>query len=121
LAEHHVVQHGLDWVFCDTDSIAIGNTRNLPRKEFIATALQVCEWFKDLNPYGEDRSILQLGKVNFPPEKNGDLEALDPPDCLAVSAKRYVVGVDPVWRTPLKLIFEVSDAPLPNRLYTKTL
>ena len=26
------------------------------------------------------------------------------------------VGVDPVWWTPLKLIFEVSDAPLPNRL-----
>ena len=25
-------------------------------------------------------------------------------------------GVDPVWWTPLKLIFEVSDAPLPNRL-----
>ena len=24
-------------------------------------------------------------------------------------------GVDPVWWTPLKLIFEVSDAPLPNR------
>ena len=27
-------------------------------------------------------------------------------------------GVDPVWWTPLKLIFEVSDAPLPNRLST---
>jgi hypothetical protein len=26
------------------------------------------------------------------------------------------IGVDPVWWTPLKLIFEVSDAPLPNRL-----
>jgi hypothetical protein len=29
---------------------------------------------------------------------------------------QYGVGVDPVWWTPLKLIFEVSDAPLPNRL-----
>jgi transposase len=26
------------------------------------------------------------------------------------------VGVDPVWWTPLKLIFEVSNAPLPNRI-----
>jgi hypothetical protein len=26
------------------------------------------------------------------------------------------IGVDPVWWTPLKLIFEVSDAPLSNRL-----
>jgi hypothetical protein len=26
------------------------------------------------------------------------------------------IEVDPVWWTPLKLIFEVSDARLPNRL-----
>jgi hypothetical protein len=32
-----------------------------------------------LNPYGEDRSILQLEDVNFPLGKAGDLEALDPP------------------------------------------
>ena len=91
LAEHQVIEHGLDWVFCDTDSIAIANTRNLPREEFVATALKVREWFKDLNPYGEDRSILQLEKVNFPPGRDGDLQALDPPVCLAVSAKRYVL------------------------------
>ena len=72
-------------------SIAIANTRNLPREEFIATALKVRDWFKDLNPYGEDRSILQLEKVNFPVGKEGKLDALDPPQCLAVSAKRYVL------------------------------
>ena len=91
LAEHQVIEHRLDWVFCDTDSIAIANTRNLPREEFVATALKVREWFKDLNPYGEDRSILQLEKVNFPPGRDGELKALDPPECLAVSAKRYVL------------------------------
>ena len=91
LAEHQVIELGLDWVFCDTDSIAIGNTRNLPRQEFINTALRVRDWFKDLNPYGEDRSILQLEQVNFPPDKRDDLKALDPPECLAVSAKRYVL------------------------------
>ena len=91
LAEHQVVQQGLDWVFCDTDSIAIGNSRDLPRDEFMGTALRVREWFKDLNPYGEDRSSLQLEKVNFPPDKRDDLKALDPPECLAVSAKRYVL------------------------------
>jgi len=76
LAEHQVIEHRLDWVFCDTDSIAIANTRNLPREEFVATALKVREWFKDLNPYGEDRSILQLEKVNFPPGRDGELKAL---------------------------------------------
>jgi hypothetical protein len=91
LAEHQVAEQKLGWVFCDTDSIAIGNTRNLPRNEFVATALRVREWFKDLNPYGEDHSILQLEKVNFPPDKRDDLQALDPPFCLAVSAKRYVL------------------------------
>jgi hypothetical protein len=91
LAEHRVVEQGLDWVFCDTDSLAIGNTRDLPPKEFVATALWVREWFKDLNPYGEDNPILQLEKVNFPPNKRDDLRALDPPFCLTISAKRYVL------------------------------
>ena len=91
LAEHQVIEQGLDWVFADTDSIGIGNTRNLPRDRFVETALRVRDRFKDLNPYGEDRSILQLEKVDFPPDKRDDLQALDPPFCLAVSAKRYVL------------------------------
>ncbi len=91
LAERQVLNQGLDWAFCDTDSVAIANVHDLPHEEFKARALQVHGWFKDLNPYGEERSILQLEKVNFPPGKDGDLEVLDPPLCLAVSAKRYVL------------------------------
>ena len=91
LAEHQVVEQNLDWAFCDTDSIAIVNTGNVPLSEFKATALKVRDWFKDLNPYGEDRSILQLEDVNFPESRTEGLEALDPPYCLAVSAKRYVL------------------------------
>jgi hypothetical protein len=91
LAERQVTEQKLDWAFCDTDSIAIANTRNLPLSEFKAEALKVRDWFKHLNPNGEDRSILQLENVNFPEDKDGDLNALDPPHCLAVSAKRYVL------------------------------
>ena len=91
LAERQVQVQGLDWAFCDTDSIAIANADNLPFEEFKARALRVHEWFEDLNPYGERRSILQLEKVNFPPGQDGDLAALDPPLCFAVSAKRYVL------------------------------
>ncbi|MGD9658359.1 MAG: hypothetical protein AB7U61_12125, partial [Methylocystis sp.] len=91
LAERQVIDQGLDWAFCDTDSIAIANIANLPLEEFKARALKVREWFSDLNPYGEDKSILQLEKVNFPKGKEGDLATLDPPLCLAVSAKRYVL------------------------------
>jgi hypothetical protein len=89
LAERRVQDEGLDWAFCDTDSIA--NVSDLPLEEFKAKALRVHEWFEDLNPYGERRSILQLEKVNFPPGKDGDLATLDPPLCFAVSAKRYVL------------------------------
>jgi hypothetical protein len=91
LAERQVQEQGLDWAFCDTDSIAIANVGDLPLEEFKAKALRVHEWFKDLNPYGERRSILQLEKVNFPPGRDGDLAALDPPLCFTVSAKRYVL------------------------------
>jgi hypothetical protein len=91
LAEKRVQQEGLDWAFCDTDSIAIANVGYLPLEEFKTKALRVHGWFEDLNPYGERRSILQLEKVNFPPGQDGDLAALDPPLCFAVSAKRYVM------------------------------
>ena len=91
LAEYQVIEQKLDWAFCDTDSIAIANTNDLPLADFNAKALQVRDWFKGLNPYGEDHSILQLEKVNFPEDKDDDLDAIDPPFCLAVSAKRYVL------------------------------
>jgi hypothetical protein len=91
LAERQVLGQGLDWAFCDTDSMAIANVDKLPLEEFKMRALRVHEWFKDLNPYGEKRSILQLEKVNFPPNKRDDLKDLDPPYCLAISAKRYVL------------------------------
>ena len=91
LAERQVVEQGLDWAFCDTDSIAIANVGDLSFQEFKVRALRVRDWFKDLNPYGERKSILQLEKVNFPKGQDGDLDALDPPLCLAISAKRYVL------------------------------
>ncbi|WP_210484649.1 hypothetical protein [Microvirga antarctica] len=91
LAEHQVAEQKLDWAFCDTDSIAIANRCGLPPDEFKSRALLVRDWFKDLNPYDEDRSILQLEDVNFPVGKAGDLASLEPPLCLAVSAKRYVL------------------------------
>jgi len=71
LAEHQVIEQGLDWAFCDTDSIAVTNTRKLSHDEFKAKALLVRDWFKALNPYGEVHSILQLEDVNFPLGKAG--------------------------------------------------
>jgi len=91
LAERQVIDQGLDWAFCDTDSLAIANVAKLPKIEFLSRALKVQQWFSKLNPYGRPDSILQLEKVNFPPSGPADVADLEPPLCLAVSAKRYVL------------------------------
>jgi hypothetical protein len=71
--------------------MAIANVGNLSVAEFQERALKIQQWFSSLNPYGRDTSILQLEKVNFPPGGSTDVANLDPPLCLAVSAKRYVL------------------------------
>ena len=91
LAEGGALDGGLDWAFCDTDSLAIANTTGMPPDEFIKRVERVREWFEPLNPYQRKGSILQLEKVNFPSERNGDMAALRPTNCLAISAKRYVL------------------------------
>lgn len=92
LAEHRAQQHGLDWVFCDTDGIAFAKPEGMSRSEFVSRAKQVCDWFKPLNPYDDDASILQLENENFAyGDKTNDLENAPPLYCYAVSAKRYAL------------------------------
>jgi len=91
LAERQVLNQGLDWAFCDTDSIAIANAAMLPPDEFKRRALAARDWFTDLNPYAEKGSILRLEQVDFPADHEDDLDHLEPPQCLAISAKRYVL------------------------------
>jgi hypothetical protein len=91
LAERQVLDQGLDWAFCDTDSLAIANSANLPRAAFVEKAMAVQGWFTQLNPYGRSESILQLEEVNFPNGDTSDIARIEPPYCLTVSAKRYVL------------------------------
>lgn len=91
LAERRVKALGLDWAFCDTDSLAIANVAGLSSEAFRHKADQVVDWFADLNPYAAKGSILQYEKVNFPRADEGDPNAANPLYCLAVSAKRYVL------------------------------
>jgi hypothetical protein len=91
LAERQAIDQGLDWAFCDTDSLAIANISKLPLTEFKRKAIAVRDWFSNLNPYGRTESILQLEKVNFPKGGPSNISALQPPYCLTVSAKRYVL------------------------------
>jgi hypothetical protein len=131
LAERQVIDQGLDWAFCDTDSLAVDNPENLPLEEFKEKALAVQDWFVALNPYGESKSILQLEKVNYPRDAGDGIKPIDPPNCLAVSAKRYVLfnrGPDgePIIRKASghglgHLLDPYNDPPKERREWTKNI
>ncbi len=91
LAERNALDQGLDWAFCDTDSLAIANPSRFPDTEFIRRVEAVRTWFEPLNPYEVKGPILQLEKVNFPVGANGEMGQLRSVNCLAISAKRYVL------------------------------
>jgi hypothetical protein len=91
LAERNALDQGLGWAFCDTDSLAIANAAGLPIDAFKSRVEAVRAWFEPLNPYEVKGSILQLEKVNFPPGRHKEPDALRPVNCLAISAKRYVL------------------------------
>ena len=74
LTERLACGHELSWAFCDTDSMAFANTRNLPFDEFIGRVQDTCDWFVPLNPYEPDPkkgpvSILEMEDENFSTEE----------------------------------------------------
>ena len=95
LTERLAFEHGLNWAFCDTDSMAFANTGKLPFTKFVDRVQAICQWFVSLNPYEPDPkkgavSILEMEKQNFSKEK-GKEKTLEPLYCFAISAKRYAL------------------------------
>lgn len=91
ITERLVVDAGLDWAFCDTDSMAITRPDDMPEIEFRQKVEAVREWFTPLNPYEQPGALLKLEDANFAVADgttNGDLAPLY---CFAVSAKRYAL------------------------------
>lgn len=86
-AERLVIDQGLDWSFCDTDSMAIAKPDAMPADQFAARARAVVDWFTALNPYRFGGSILKIEDVNASLD-TGDSEPLY---CWAVSSKRYTL------------------------------
>lgn len=100
LAEYQVEQAGLDWAFCDTDSMAIVKPDHLDDAEFAARAGAVVEWFRPLNPYGFDEPILKVEKVNYAVD---DKTRIEPLFCWAISSKRYALfNVDEAGRAIIR-------------------
>jgi len=87
-AERLVSDHGLEWSFCDTDSMAIARPAYMDADEFAAKVAAVVAWFGALNPYAFSGSILNVEKVNFALD---DSKRSEPLFCWAVSAKRYAL------------------------------
>lgn len=87
IAERHVADSGLEWSFCDTDSMAIAKPSAMAQGAFASRVGNIVEWFKSLNPYDFGGSILKVEDENFSLD-NGQPEPLY---CWAVSAKRYAL------------------------------
>ncbi|KRC80214.1 hypothetical protein [Sphingomonas sp. Root241] len=97
LAERCAADEGLDWVFCDTDSLAIARPRDMDAPSFIAAARRVCVSFAGLNPYEVSaESILQIEDQNYAmgDKRKVGLDSAPPLHCFAISAKRYALFND---------------------------
>lgn len=88
VTERLVSDRGLQWAFCDTDSMAIARPSDMEAAEFAAKVAAIVDWFAALNPYEFGGSILNVEKVNFALD---DSTRPEPLFCWAVSSKRYAL------------------------------
>jgi hypothetical protein len=87
IAEKRTLDLGLDWAFCDTDSLAIVRPKGMPRKTFHKLAQEVINWFTPLSPYPKPGPILRVEDLN---RRIGSVR-MEPLYCFALSAKRYAL------------------------------
>jgi hypothetical protein len=87
IAERKTLDVGLDWAFCDTDSLAIMRPDSVSRQEFHKRTHKVVDWFRPLNPYRKPGSILKVEDLNC----GIGSDKMVPLYCFAISAKRYVL------------------------------
>lgn len=87
IAEKRTLDLGLDWAFCDTDSLAIVRPKAMIRKEFHRWARDVIAWFAPLNPYRQPGSVLKVEDLNY----GIGSDRMEPLYCFAISAKRYAL------------------------------
>ena len=88
ITEALATSKGLDWSFCDTDSMALAKPDAIGQRAFCDHVQSIIDWFAELNPYGFGGSILKSEDVNFSLSQDKQLEPLY---CFAVSAKRYAL------------------------------
>ena len=73
IAETLTIEKGLDWSFCDTDSMAIAKPDDMSANGFSERVGEIVDWFAALNPYEFGGSILKIEDVNLALDKGGGL------------------------------------------------
>jgi DNA polymerase elongation subunit (family B) len=91
ITETLAIQAGIDWVFCDTDSMALAKPEGMDRDVFFEVAQSICDWFSPLNPYERKSRLLKIEDVNLGLDQRDSTSGLADLFCLAISAKRYVL------------------------------
>jgi hypothetical protein len=87
ITECQIAAQGLEWAFCDTDSMAIAKPDDMAGDEFQQRVQKITKWFAALNPYDFRGSILKIEDEN-----NGLVTGNPKPlYCWAVSSKRYAL------------------------------
>jgi hypothetical protein len=65
IAERLATDAGLDWAFCDTDSMAFAKPAAMEDAEFHRRVADIRAWFNVLNPYEGAGDLLKLEDANF--------------------------------------------------------
>lgn len=85
MAEKLAENHGIDYVLCDTDSMAFAKPVTMDQETFRVKVQEICDCFKMLSPYNNVSEILKIEDINYFNNK------LEPLYCIAISAKRYAL------------------------------
>jgi hypothetical protein len=91
ITETLAIQAGIDWAFCDTDSMALAKPEGMGREAFLEAAQSICDWFSPLNPYERKSRLLKVEDANLALDRRGSASHLADLFCLAISAKRYAL------------------------------
>ena len=87
ITERRLLDEGLDWILCDTDSMAFTPGPSTRPEEFRSRVERVCRWFERLNPYARGGPLLEFEDQNNDPKTGAPLDLY----CYAISAKRYAL------------------------------
>ena len=91
ITERLAIDAGIDWAFCDTDSMALAQPSAMAYKDFLSRAQSVQRWFDPLNPYEQQGPLLKIEDANYRIASGRLMETLEPLYCWAVSSKRYAL------------------------------